>query len=352
MKYATQKERVNMKLYCLICDELRDFKIISKEEVYPVRGEKIKIDAKVSLCTDCGRELFNKDLDGQNLNLAYSLYRKKHCLLSPEEIRNIREKYSLSQRALGRLLEWGEITINRYETGGLQDPSHNEVLLFIKDPKNMRQIFDKNGYLLTKNIGDSLKRRLEELNKEDVKHNVHTSIEIFLSASHSIDEFTGFRKFDLEKTINLILYIVKRSDGIFETKLNKLLWYVDFLYFKLFTVSLTGTIYKHLPYGPVPDKYKFIFASAIEEGLEQREVVFSSGKMGIEYYMSEQIDDSCFTKQEKRIIDFVADHFKKYNCEEITDVSHKEKGYSETAENDLISYDFASKLSLDLKLKN
>mgnify|MGYP001591153608 CR=1 FL=1 len=152
-----------MKTYCPKCENLKDFKIKSKTEIYSVKREEIKIRANVAFCADCGRELFNKELDKENLNLAYSIYRKKHNLLSPLEIANIRKKYSLSQRSLGKFLEWGEITINRYETGGIQDPVHNEVLNFILDPKNMKNLFEKNNQFLSKGARERLKNKIDEV---------------------------------------------------------------------------------------------------------------------------------------------------------------------------------------------
>jgi len=338
-----------MQIYCPACKEVRDFKIKLKSETYPVRGEDITIEAKVSFCIDCGRELFNKEIDTENLNLAYSIYRKKHNLLFPERIKAIRNKYSLSQRSLGRLLEWGEITVNRYESRGIQDPAHNEVLLLIDDPKNMKKIFEKQSHLLNEKTRNSLKKRIEDLTKENVKYTLRETLETLLGF-RVIGEFTGFKKFNLERMINLIIYVVKKSNGVFETKLNKLLWYIEFLYFKLYTVSITGSVYQRFPYGPVPAKYKFLFAAAEEEGLEEREARGSSGNIGTEYFTTACIESSYFNRQEKEVIDFVIDHFKNYNCGAMKEKSHKEKGYKQTKDEEIISYyKFAPELSIRLK---
>ncbi len=42
-------------------------KIIDKEETYPVLGENITILASVKTCCDCGREVFDYELDESNL---------------------------------------------------------------------------------------------------------------------------------------------------------------------------------------------------------------------------------------------------------------------------------------------
>ena len=52
------------------------------------------------------------------------------------------------------------------------------------------------------------------------------------------DEFSGYRRLDLDKFFNVVLYFCK--DGDFKTKINKLLFYADFLHFKQYTVLLPG----------------------------------------------------------------------------------------------------------------
>lgn len=51
------------------------------------------------------------------LRTARDLYRQKHGLLTSSNIARLRGRYGLSQRALARLLGWGEVTIQRYEKG-------------------------------------------------------------------------------------------------------------------------------------------------------------------------------------------------------------------------------------------
>lgn len=72
-------------LFCHKCNDYREINIIQRKETYPVKGEKIEITSIVSLCKQCGEELFDEELDEENLERAYDLYRKKHGLLYPVE---------------------------------------------------------------------------------------------------------------------------------------------------------------------------------------------------------------------------------------------------------------------------
>lgn len=121
-----------MKNYCEICGKDVETKIITRKESYAVCGEEVEVEAKVMVCTECGEDLFNEELDSATLLNAYSEYRRIHNLLKPEEIKKIREQYGLSQEDFAKLLNWEEKTIRRYENGAVQSPEHNSLLLILR----------------------------------------------------------------------------------------------------------------------------------------------------------------------------------------------------------------------------
>lgn len=108
-----------MKKYCDNCESEVETKVITKKEVYTVLGEDIEVEAQVLVCSNCNEELFCEELDGATLINAYNEYRRRHKLLLPTEIKQIRELYGLSQRSFAKLLNWGDKTIHRYENGSI-----------------------------------------------------------------------------------------------------------------------------------------------------------------------------------------------------------------------------------------
>ena len=309
------------KNYCPTCDSYTKTTVVSKKESFNVKGEDIKIESSVLVCDTCKEDIFDEILDERNLELAYTAYRKKHNLLSPVKIKEIREKYGLSQRALSRLLGWGEITVHRYESGAIQDAPHNDILRFILNPENMLEIYKYNNQLLSSNVRVSLKKRIDELINNETEPRL---MDRYLSANKKIDEFSGYKEFDLEKMINIILCVINNyKKGVYKTKINKLLWYIDFVYFKKFSVSISGSTYIHFQYGPVPENYEIFQTVA-------------------------SCDTENFSKSEIETMDFVINYFKNYNCNEISQFSHKEKAYKNTTDNEMISYNYASELSLTL----
>jgi putative zinc finger/helix-turn-helix YgiT family protein len=337
--------------FCPNCEEYAEAMLGVEKEVYHVRGEPIEIEAEVAICQKCGEKIFDEERDSRNLEKAYSHYREKHNLLSPDKIRTIRDKYGLSQRALARLLGWGEITIHRYENGAIQDNVHDSLLRLIEDPENMQKFLEANRNKLPSYTAARLEKRIADFLQEDKEQAFQVCFERLVSHQH-VDLTSGFKEYDLEKLKNMILYLVKRLGGVLKVKLNKLLWYCDFLYFKESSVSITGAQYVRIKLGQVPDHYELIFANMIHEGLiDKSEIPFQTKdgtQQGEEYATVVKPDESLFSEKEIRVMDFIADTFREDTSTSIMEKSHQEAAYKKCKDGDIISYEYAKELSLSL----
>jgi len=337
--------------FCPNCEEFTKTTLEVEKEVYNVRGEPIEIEAEVAICQKCSTKIFDEERDSRNLDKAYSRYREKHNLLLPKKIRTIREKYGLSQRALSRLLGWGEITIHRYENGAIQDNVHNSTLRLIEDPQNIRKFLEANRNKLPSYTMARLEKRITSFLQEDKEQAFQISLERLVS-HQQVDLTSGFKEYDLEKLKNMILYLVKRLDGVLKVKLNKLLWYCDFLYFKESSVSITGAQYVRIKLGQVLDHYELIFANMIHEGLiDKNEIPFQTKdgtQQGEEFTTLVEPDKSLFTEKEIQVMDSIADTFREDTSTSIMEKSHREAAYKKCKDGDIISYEYAKELSLSL----
>ncbi len=337
--------------FCPNCEEYVEATLGVEKEVYNVRGEPIEIEAEIAICPKCRSKIFDEERDSRNLERAYSRYRQIHKLLSPDEIRTIREKYGLSQRALSRLLGWGEITIHRYESGAVQDNAHNSTLCLIEDPRNMQKFLEANRNKLPAYTATRIEKRIVSFVQEDKEQAFQLSFERLVLHQH-VDLTSGFKEYDLEKLKNMILYLVKRLDGVLKVKLNKLLWYCDFLHFKEASVSITGSQYIHLKYGPVPNNYELITGIMQPELLDKDEIPFDTeeGIVGEQFTALVEPDESIFSETEVQVMNFVADTFREYTSTAIKEKSHQETAYTKSEDGEIISYEYAKELSLSLNM--
>lgn len=125
--------------YCPKCNRERELNQVQRPETYPVKGEPITVSANVMVCPVCGTDVFDEDLDSQNLAAAYSQYRQQNGLLEPQEIKEIRESYGLSQKGLAALLGWSKATVVRYEAGAIPSVAHSEQLRRLAEDSSCAQ---------------------------------------------------------------------------------------------------------------------------------------------------------------------------------------------------------------------
>lgn len=131
-------------MYCPICEREVESVVKTISETYPVKGEDITINAQVRYCSCCHTDIWDDALDSQNLLNAYFVYRTKHGLLHPEDIRATREKYNLSQTAFARILGLGDKTITRYENGSIPDSAPNNLIFLCQQPSIFENLLEKN----------------------------------------------------------------------------------------------------------------------------------------------------------------------------------------------------------------
>lgn len=334
-----------MKKYCEVCGKEVNTRIITKSEEYVVCGDSIVVDAQVLVCAECGEEFFCEELDNATLANAYNEYRKRHLLLLPEEIAEIRKQYGLSQRSFAKLLNWGDKTICRYENGSIQDKAHNSLLLFLREPENMRTYLTDNEVSISEKQRDKLLAVVERLEKNDA---YRSGIRLFNYYFSSVPcEENGFHAFDYEKFCAMVLYFANKRSELLKTKLMKLLNYSDMIYYKENGISISGAKYAHLPYGPVPEHFDMLLGKMEADNLAHIEVYLDNGYEKHQVIPDETMPEGVLAADEIKVLERIYKKFKSFGSAEISEYSHKEKGYAETKQGEIISYKYAMEMELE-----
>lgn len=334
-----------MKKYCEECGKEVEAKIITKRESYNVCGETIDVDAQILACPYCKEEFYCETLDSETLLNAYNEYRRRHKLLLPNEIKQIREQYGLSQRSFAKLLNWGDKTIHRYENGSIQDKAHNSLLLFLKEPKNMQMYLAENEIVLEERQQKKLFKAIENLKQNSEQSAGKKLIAQLFSNIPSIEN--GFQVFDYEKLCAMVLFFTLRSRNLLKTKLLKLLNYSDMVYYREKSISISGTSYIHLPYGPVPQNFDILFGMMTADHIVHLEITFDNG------YEKHQVIPECdlpqhvLSRDELEVMEHIFKKFENFGSVEISEYSHREKGYRSTKQGEIISYSYAKDITLN-----
>lgn len=323
-------------LFCHLCDEPTEFYITDEPFDYPVKNEQFKVKGKRAFCKIHNEELFHKEYDRENQQTAFDKYRKAHGLVSVDEIKETREKYNLTQREYSYLLGFGEITISRYERGSLPTKAQSQLIKESKRLERMQRLLEENADKISEHKVNQLRNILGGLSHKDEYEEIIIR-EIREVFHHARTIFTGQALFSFEKFANMVTFFAEKQEP-YLTKLNKLLFYADFLHFKVHNVSISGATYKRLPYGPVPERYHTLFESVPTIEMVENE-------FGIKAIAIQSTKENAFTETEFSTLQMVSDKFNSMSAKQIADYSHQEKCWIEVEHKAKIPYSYADAIS-------
>jgi hypothetical protein len=147
---------------------------------------------------------------------------------------------------------------------------------------------------------------------------------------------------DESKFRELLLYIAEESVGdskFGKTKLNKILFYVDFLAYGIFGRPVTGATYQRRPYGPVPREISYVRNSLLESGEAEVQYVERFGLTQERLIAKRPPNLSLFTQAEKQHVDAVIRALWNRNGIEASELSHREPGWKLARERQTIPYE-------------
>ncbi len=160
------------------------------------------------------------------------------------------------------------------------------------------------------------------------------------------------QSFNSEKFRELLLYVAYHSDDdpwFGAVKLNKILFYCDFLAFARFLQPITGATYVKLQEGPAPHELLAERRALLDEGLAEMEYrrVFR--------YMQQRIIPTGdhgslsdrFSDGERRLITEVLRFLRPLNGREASEMSHGEVGWILADDRDVIPYESALLMNPD-----
>jgi uncharacterized phage-associated protein len=171
-----------------------------------------------------------------------------------------------------------------------------------------------------------LNSRVEEMIEKDARNRFSIMTMEKLFDKIVPDQDTGYRLPNLEKISHMIMFFSDNAQT-FKTKLNKLLFYSDFLAFKNSGFGISGLDYRAIAFGPVPAKFEKLYDEISEGDLLQREYTDEHGYEGSYFIPMLTFNELLFDQFELEIMKLVADKFKWHSSTEIKDLSHSEPAW-------------------------
>lgn len=323
--------------------------ILKKEKRSLVfRKEEFPVAYHYYLCKDSGEQFTSNELDETNMKQIYNQYRDKYNLPFPEDIVEIREKYGVSATKMSEILGFGVNSYRNYESGEVPSLANARLIQLANDPKKFKELVELSDALEIE-TKDKLLKKIEHLIDKEKKEIFSFKLQGYLLDNRQADEFTGYRKPSLERLTEMVVFFTEELRP-WKTKMNKLLFYADFMMFKKTCTSISGACYRAINMGPVPNNFNSIFEyMANNDDVDIWETEFQEGH-GEQFKPNKnrKFNSAIFNETELEVLRKVAKEFRTMSTKGIIEYSHQEKGWKENEqERSLISYqDYAFDLTI------
>ncbi len=139
-KNDLESQQTDGHLQCPDCGGFR-IKTIFEDHAftYGVGENALQITAKLPFrhCQKCGLRF----LDDEGEKAMHEAVCRHLGVMSPDEIKQLRERYGMSRQEFARLTKLGEATIARWERGALiQNAGNDQLLYLLTFPENVERL--------------------------------------------------------------------------------------------------------------------------------------------------------------------------------------------------------------------
>lgn len=307
-----------------------------EKKMLPFRKEQFEVVYQYYLCEDSGERFEDEHLMELNLNQVYDQYRVKHNIPFAEEIRNIRKQYGLSGSKMSLVLGFGINQYREYEKGDIPSISNARLIQLVKEPEEFIKLVQLSDELderekerCISNAGLVLKR--SEAKKVDIEQHLWGELKA--------DAYSGFRRPDLDRFFAVLRFLAQKANP-WKVKMNKLLFYADFLHFKKHGHSITGARYVAIQMGPAPDNFDGLFNEARMQGVvDINYVTFDNGNVGEQFKAGKKEPEVELAPSEIEILEQVINAFDGMGTSDMIRISHEEVAWMDNEkDNQLIDY--------------
>jgi len=305
------------------------------------RKETFTILYHYYLCEDTGQKFEDEHLAQLNLDQVYHQFRNRHNLPFPEDIIALRRQYDISAARMSEVLGFGINVYKSYEAGEIPNSSNARLIQLAHNPREFRKLVELSNALNAKERTKVMHKIDELVLQEDFEN---FTLSGYLMGDERADEQTGYRRPSLDKFVEMVIFFTREvQPNLWKTKLNKMLFYADFLHFKKSVQSISGCRYRAIDMGPVPNNFHSLFDYMVRnEYIDSTITTFANGSIGEQFtpHTQRSFDASRLTETELETLQEVVSRFKTIKTSDIVTISHQEQAWEKNFKNGkkLISY--------------
>lgn len=303
----------------------KPMRLVYEPDAIEYRGEVFQITYLSYRDEERGEGFTTTESDTVWYNQMTNQYREKHGIPYQDEIIALRECYGLSAAKMSVILGFGANQYRLYEEGEVPSESNGKMIRSAMNPKVFLDLVKSSRHQLTEREFAKITAKVEEvIVQSEGWHDEQREAERLFRSGRGLAN--GFAPLSTARLKNLLLYVLEQMGETFQTKMNKVLFYIDFLSYRERGIAISGLAYQAIEFGPVPQRWDRVY-SAFDEVQEQLRLV--QGQECMSLLASGVADMSAFSAEEMAVIDTVCEKMKKLTSRAATKLSHEEPAWKE-----------------------
>lgn len=317
----------------------KEMKLVYEKRTSNFRGEEYEFEHTAWLCEDTGEQFTSDESDTASFLQVTNQYRAKYGIPYTDEIISVRKRYGISAAKMSLILGIGVNQYRLYEQGEVPSVSNGRMIRSVMNPKVMLEMVESSRNEMSLTDYEKIVNKVKSViaDSEAYKLGQYESKWLFAVPRGAGN---GYAQQSIDKLKNILLYFIEKTGGVFFTKMNKLLFYADFVAYRQTGKGITGLAYKAIQHGPVPVRWDRIYSFYDE--INQEIVQFSDGRAGTKLVSKLSPDMTEFDEDELKVLEFVCERFKSETPTQISETSHQEEAWKQNIDSDqLINYEMA-----------
>ena len=245
-------------------------------------------------CKECGCEIGVKGILDYNAKEVDEQFRKAEGIISLEEIEKLGKIYNLGKAPLSIALGFGEVTIPRYLAGQIPSKEYSDI---------MRAALSDTGVM----------KRLLEQNKDKLAEPAYKK---GMSAIEELDALFSVPS----KMLMVISYIFEQLGEVTPLALQKILYFIQGLYYSKYGIPLFNDNCQAWVHGPVYTEIYDMFRGFRYDPIDDPRFELLKGK------------SNDLNEKERGVINLVVNTFGMYSGKILERITHKEDPWRDARE--------------------
>lgn len=308
------------------------------------RGEQYEYYHLSWLCEDTGESFTTDESDTAGFVQVTNQYRAKYGIPYTDEIVEVRKRYGISATKMSLILGFGTNQYRLYEQGEVPSVSNGRMIRSIMNPKVMLSMVESSMNLFASS--SEYEKIVSRVNSIIEDNRIGYQIEKYEESrifGKARGVGNGYAPISLNRLKNIMLYMLEKCGEVWYTKMNKLLFFIDFVSYRERGMAMTGLAYKAISYGPVPDRWDKVYSEFSEIIQELRPVGEYTGSV---LKSNVKADIALFTEAELDIMNKICSSMGTYTAKKLSMLSHQEDAWiSCQGKHDYIPFDAAFSLN-------